>query len=189
MIPAPRRNRPYLFWIILSLPAIAMVAAALAGIRFAYNNVTGMVAGVFLAATLFVTPLLRLLGPVAWLRGNVRRHLGVASFVYSLLHLAAWLARATLEDVLYSFLRPEIVTGWIALAIMFPLALTSTDRSVRRMGPGWKALHRWVYLAALLTLAHWYLAGVWIRTMVAMSVPLVALGLWRLWRFQARATR
>jgi sulfoxide reductase heme-binding subunit YedZ len=50
-------------------------------------------------------------------------------------------------------------TGWLAFVIFVPLALTSNDLSLRLLRRGWKSLHRFAHLAALLTLAHWVLTA------------------------------
>lgn len=110
-----------------------------------------------LIASLAVTPLRRHLG-VNLLR--FRRALGVLAFTYVGLHLAVWLAldvqtlaRAG-EDILK---RPYISAGMAAFALLLPLAATSTDRAVRRLGARWRRLHRLAYPAAVLGGLHYVL--------------------------------
>jgi sulfoxide reductase heme-binding subunit YedZ len=111
----------------------------------------------FLIASLAVTPLRRHLG-VNLLR--FRRALGLLAFTYVALHLAVWLAldvqtlaRAG-EDILK---RPYITVGMAAFVLLLPLAATSTDRAVRRLGVRWRQLHRLAYPAAVLGGLHYVL--------------------------------
>ena len=127
-----------------------------------------------LLATLAVTPLRKQLGLHALARW--RRFLGVWSFVYALLHLAAyaWLDLGLdLAEILHDLMtRPVITVGWLALAFMLPLGLTSTNGAIRRLGAQkWQRLHRLVYLVAILSVLHFLLkkagkqdfAEVWIH--------------------------
>ena len=116
----------------------------------------------FLLITLAVTPLRHLFPRQVWTRrlAQNRRYFGVASFAYALPHVLAYLIRKEefaliAEEAAY----PEIWTGWIAMAIFLPLALSSNNWSVRRMGRAWNHLHRFVHLAALLVFAHWVLSA------------------------------
>ncbi|REC56157.1 protein-methionine-sulfoxide reductase heme-binding subunit MsrQ [Rhodosalinus sediminis] len=110
-----------------------------------------------LIASLAVTPLRRHLG-VNLMR--FRRALGLLAFTYVALHLAVWLAldvqtlaRAG-EDILK---RPYITVGMAAFVLLLPLAATSTDRAVRRLGARWRQLHRLAYPAAVLGGLHYVL--------------------------------
>jgi len=118
---------------------------------------------VFLLLALAVSPLRRLTG-AAWLM-RLRRPLGLAGFAYAIAHLATWVwlehwfeLLPMLTDVIK---RPFITVGAIALFLMLPLALTSTDSMVRRLGRRWSRLHRLVYPAAVLAVLHywWHKAG------------------------------
>ena len=177
-----------LLWAAFALPGAALVALGLAHVKLPYVNLTGVLAGWFLALTLLVTPVQRLVGPLPWLKSK-RRYLGVAAFGYMLLHLAVWLAKANWPNFLGSFTRPELLLGWIAAVIMLPLALTSFDGAVRALGRMWKQLHRWVYPMAVLVLAHWLMAGDWVRTAIATAIPVLVLEIWRYSRFRGRPTR
>ncbi|MDD2729890.1 sulfite oxidase heme-binding subunit YedZ [Malikia sp.] len=113
-----------------------------------------------LLATLAVTPLRKQLGLHALARW--RRLLGVWSFVYALLHLAAyaWLDLGlNLAEILHDLMtRPLITVGWLALAFMLPLGATSTNGAIRRLGARkWQRLHRLVYLVAILSVLHFLL--------------------------------
>jgi sulfoxide reductase heme-binding subunit YedZ len=95
----------------------------------------------------------------AWLLPR-RRYLGVAAFAYATLHAAVYVLRlGDLPRIVAEALEAGLLTGWLAFAIFLPLALTSNDASVRKLGPAWKRLHRAVYAAALLSFAHWILVA------------------------------
>lgn len=113
-----------------------------------------------LMAALAVTPLRRLFPRQAWTAWLVprRRYFGVAAFAYALLHAAVYVLRqGELPKILAESVEAGMLTGWVAFAIFVPLALTSNDASVRRLGRNWKQLHRAVYAAAVLSFAHWIL--------------------------------
>lgn len=110
-----------------------------------------------LAASLAATPLQRLAG-LAW-PVRLRRLLGLFAFAYAALHFLWWLVvdqglalDAVAADVAK---RPFVTVGLVAFLLLLPLALTSTDAWVRRLGfPAWKRLHRLAYPAALLGALH-----------------------------------
>lgn len=163
-----------------------LAVAAVAGYKLPFLAWSGILSGWFIALALMVTPLMLVFGPLPWLRRR-RRYLGVAGFGYGLLHLGFWLAHASIGSFLRSFIRPEVVTGWIALAIFVPLAWTSTDRAVRRLGPRWKVLQRWVYPAAVLTYVHWLMTTENMPLAIASGLPLMLLTVWRLLRRRNRS--
>jgi sulfoxide reductase heme-binding subunit YedZ len=110
-----------------------------------------------LLVTLAVTPLRRLTGQ-AWLV-RYRRMLGLFAFFYAVLHFTTylWLDRlfdlgAIAEDVLK---RPYITVGFAAFLLMVPLAITSTQGWIRRLGRRWKTLHRAVYTIGVLGVLHY----------------------------------
>lgn len=124
---------------------------------------TGTWALVMLCLTLAVTPLRRLSGWNALVR--LRRMLGLFAFFYASLHFTVFLwlehwfdVAAMLLDVLE---RPFVTAGFLAFLLMLPLAATSTQAMVRRLGSRWQALHRLVYLIAPLAVLHfwWHKAG------------------------------
>ncbi len=111
----------------------------------------------FLALSLVPTPAHDLLG-LAW-PARVRRMVGLFAFSYATLHLAWYVGvdqffdlPVLAADVLK---RKFMVVGFTAWLLLVPLAVTSTDRWVRRLGyRRWKRLHRLVYAAALLGVVH-----------------------------------
>jgi sulfoxide reductase heme-binding subunit YedZ len=111
-----------------------------------------------LLATLLVTPLRRIGSwPKLFL---IRRMLGVAALAYALIHLSLYmldqafdLARIAAEIAL----RIYLAIGFAALLGLAVLGATSTDRSIRRLGPRWHQLHGLVYGIGALALAHYFL--------------------------------
>ncbi|MFP4304656.1 MAG: protein-methionine-sulfoxide reductase heme-binding subunit MsrQ [Rhodosalinus sp.] len=109
-----------------------------------------------LIASLAVTPLRRHLG-VNLIR--FRRALGLLAFAYVALHLAVWLLLdvQTLSRVWEDIVkRPYITVGMAGFLLLLPLAITSNDWSVRRLGAaGWRRLHLLAYPAAILGAVHY----------------------------------
>ncbi len=115
-----------------------------------------------LMGALAVSPLRGLFPQQAWTAWLLtrRRYLGVAAFAYALLHAAVYVLRQReLPIIVAEALEAGLLTGWLAFAIFVPLALTSNDSSVRRLRRAWKRLHRAVYVAAILSFAHWILVA------------------------------
>lgn len=111
-----------------------------------------------LLLALAVTPLRRISG-AAWLAG-LRRMLGLYAFFYALLHALAyvWLDHWFDWDVIGDEIvrHPYLLAGVAAFTLLIPLAATSTDGMMRRLGWRWKQLHRAVYLIAALAVLHDY---------------------------------
>ncbi len=108
--------------------------------------------------TLALRPLQQLTGRIEFLW--LRRLAGLTSFTYATLHLLVY---ATLELALdWSDLgneiakRPFIIVGLIALIGMIPMAVTSTDRAMRRLGRRWQRMHYAIYPVAILAVWHYY---------------------------------
>jgi len=143
-----------------------------------------------LMLALAVTPLRRWFprfGWTAWLSAR-RRYFGVAAFAYALLHAAVYAIRqGDLPKIFAEALDAGILSGWLAFAIFVPLALTSNNGSVRRLGRAWKWLHRSVYAAAALTFAHWILVAFDPTVAVVHLTVLAALELSRFIPLPARA--
>jgi sulfoxide reductase heme-binding subunit YedZ len=120
---------------------------------------TGDWALYFLCITLSVTPLRRLTG-ANWLI-KLRRMFGLFAFFYAFLHFLTFLwfdhffdLAEMWKDVLK---RPFITVGFIAFVLLLPLAATSTNAMVRRLGgKRWFALHRLVYVIAPLAILHFW---------------------------------
>lgn len=120
---------------------------------------TGKTALILLTLSLACTPLNTLLGwkqLLPW-----KRPLGLYAFLYATLHLATflWLDYGLNLPRIYEALFEKwyALVGLAAFLILFPLALTSTKWAMRRLGKNWKRLHKWVYLAGMLAVAHYLL--------------------------------
>jgi sulfoxide reductase heme-binding subunit YedZ len=113
----------------------------------------------FLALTLAVSPLRRLLGLPALIR--FRRMLGLFAFFYGCLHFTTylWLDKffdfhEIANDV---YKRPFITAGFLGFISMLPLAITSTAGWIRRLGGRrWRMLHRLIYVSAAAGVVHFY---------------------------------
>jgi methionine sulfoxide reductase heme-binding subunit len=155
------RDSTWFFWALLSLPFFIPVIRILAfgargGLFFYWTGVASIVLTILALA---VTPFRRFFPAAAlgrWLLRR-RRYIGVAAFAYAALHTVYWLQQAKWGRIVGSFMDIDLVTGWISLAIMTAMAITSNDLSVRRLGPGWKSLQRWIYLGAPLGVLHYLL--------------------------------
>jgi methionine sulfoxide reductase heme-binding subunit len=118
----------------------------------------GITALNMLLITLLVTPARMLTGWSHLLR--LRRMLGLFAAFYALAHFVvyAWLDQgldlaAVGADIIK---RPYITIGMLALLLLVPLAITSTNRMMRRLGRRWQKLHMLVYLVALLGVWHYW---------------------------------
>lgn len=124
------------------------------------TRTTGMLTLVFLCLALAVTPLRKIFGVNALVK--FRRMLGLFAFFYGSLHLLTyiWFDRqfhllSTIEDI---GRRPFILLGMTAFVLMTPLALTSTNRMIKRLGgKRWARLHRLVYFAAIAAVVHFWM--------------------------------
>ena len=112
----------------------------------------------FLAITLAVTPVRELLGVGALVK--YRRMFGLFTFFYACIHLSMWVGVDWFFD--WQSMGGEIVKhkyiliGMTTFVLLLPLALTSTNASVRRLGGArWTRLHRLVYLCAITGTVHY----------------------------------
>lgn len=152
-----------------------------------------------LLITLAVTPLRGLTG-WGWLL-RFRRMLGLFAFFYAVLHFATYLVLdqffhwpSIVEDIAE---RPYITVGFTSLLLLVPLAVTSTNRMMRRLGGRrWQALHRLVYVIAVGGILHftWLIKADYARPLVYGAVLALLLGYrlarrWRGFRGVALASR
>lgn len=144
----------------------------------------------FLMLTLLVTPVRQLTGLTNLVR--LRRMLGLFAFFYASAHFLVYLIldqELDLANVVKDITkRPYITIGFTALVLLMPLAITSTNRMMRRLGRRWQKLHRLVYVIAVLGVWHYY----WqvkrdVREPLLYVGFLVVLFGWRLaWRWRAQ---
>ena len=121
---------------------------------------TGYTTLMLLTISLAVTPVRRLSPRLAWLV-KFRRLLGLFAFFYATLHLLTYIAlyagfnvHAMLDDIAK---RRFITMGVAAWLLLLPLALTSTNWAIRKLGgKRWNRLHRLVYLAAICGIIHYW---------------------------------
>ena len=149
-------------------------------------NHSGLWALRFVVLTLALTPLRWLTG-AAWVI-RLRRQIGLWAFFYAAAHFTVYalfehsLVVSTIVTDIAD--RPFILVGMAAFTLMLPLALTSTQGWIRRLGRNWKRLHWLVYPAAVLGLVHFF----WIIRANRWTEPLLYAGLvavflaWRAWR-------
>lgn len=158
----------------------------------ALERETGILALQFLVAALAVTPLRDITG-IALIR--FRRFLGLMGFWYACLHLAVWVALDRQfdwprigEDLAK---RPFVIVGMAAFLLLAPLAATSTDRAVRRLGPAaWRRLHRLAYAATALAALHYvWLVKAWPPEPLAYAAIVAGLLAYRVVSSAARRAR
>ncbi len=159
-----RRLPTWPVWVVGALPAFWLTFQLFTGGLGAdpvavFERRTGLWGLRFLLAALVVTPLLQLFG-LNLVR--FRRALGVLGFCYIALHLLAWVVldkELWWQEILRDLVkRPFITVGIIALILLVPLAVTSTDSAIRRLGARrWQRLHRLAYPATILGALHYVL--------------------------------
>lgn len=138
-----------------------------------------------LLITLLVSPARALTGWSNLLR--LRRMLGLFAFFYALMHFTMYIGpfqsfswHAIVQDIAK---RPFITIGFADLLLLLPLALTSTQKMMRRLGRRWQQLHRLIYLIAPLGVLHYWkmLKLGWREPLLYAGILAVLLG-WRVWR-------
>jgi methionine sulfoxide reductase heme-binding subunit len=179
-------NSPYFFWLLLALPSFGMLYGVYNGDNLkGLLHPTGEFAARFMILCLMITPLQMLFSSRAWPYWLMRRrrYIGVAAFGYAALHTLFYVVDLnSFSKVVEELLEAGIWTGWIAFLIFVPLAVTSNDWSIRTLRKSWKPLQRWVYPAAVLTLAHWLLVSHDPAAALIHFTPLAALEAYRIWK-------
>jgi sulfoxide reductase heme-binding subunit YedZ len=124
------------------------------------TTTTGILTLIFLSLTVAITPLRKIFGINALVK--LRRMLGLFAFFYGSLHLLTYIW----FDRLFNFIsvgqdvikRPFILAGMTAFVLMAPLAITSTNKMVKRLGgKRWATLHRLVYLSVIAGVVHFWM--------------------------------
>jgi glycine betaine catabolism B len=152
---------------------------------------TGMTALVFLTLTMAVTPVRQITG-WSWL-SSTRRMLGLYAFFYACLHFLLFFSldrsfsiASTGSEMLK---RKYLIVGSIALLVMVPLAVTSTNAMIKRLGgKRWRTLHRLAYVAPIGGVVHYSM-----QVKADLRKPLVFAGVlglllgYRLWAFWRRS--
>lgn len=179
-----RRVPNWLVYIVCALPAPWLVyLGATGGLGVEPINELerrlGELALQFLIAGLAITPLRRYLGINLM---GLRRAIGLITFYYVTCHLLVWLF---LDVQIWSQIwadiikRPYITIGMLGFVLMIPLALTSNNWSVRKLGPAWRQLHKLVYVAAVFGALHfvWLAKGFQLEPILYMLAILGLLAL------------
>jgi sulfoxide reductase heme-binding subunit YedZ len=146
------------------VPTVWLIWAALTGNLTAnpiqeLEHQTGLWVLRFLIITLAITPVRRLTGWNDLIR--FRRMMGLFAFYYACLHLLCYVVLDQFFDVRTMVVdiakRPYITVGMTAFLLLLPLALTSTAKSIRRLGgPRWRRLHQLIYVAAVCGVIHYW---------------------------------
>lgn len=132
-----------------------------------------------LLAGLAITPLRRFAGLNLL---KFRRAIGLLAFFYVACHLLVWLVLDVqiLSQIWADILkRPYITIGMLGFLLMLPLAVTSNNASVRRLGAAWRKLHRLTYVAVLLGAVHFVMLakGFQIEPLMYLGLTVLLLGL------------
>lgn len=156
----------------------------------AMEHAIGLLALQVLVATLAITPLRNLTGLNLI---KYRRALGLVGFFYVALHLTVWwvLDVQLLSEVWKDIIkRPYITVGMLAFVLLVPLAVTSNNRSIRKVGPlVWKRIHMLTYPAILLGGLHfiWLRKGLQLEPLFYMAGIIALLVLRVAWKRRRKA--
>jgi methionine sulfoxide reductase heme-binding subunit len=155
-------NSPWPLWIILSIPAAAMIAGLASGRSEAMDllHPSGEMSARLMIVAMAMAPMAVVIGRRGWLTWLIhrRRHFGVAAFAYAGLHLFFYVIdMGSLDDMLAEIDAPGIWTGWVAIALMLVPATLSNDSAMRAFRHNWKRLQQLVYPIAALIAVHWAL--------------------------------
>ncbi len=147
---------------------------------------------IFLLITLAITPLRRITGQ-HWLI-RFRRMTGLYAFFYGVLHFTTWIwldKFFDLHEMWADILKRRFITvGMLGLVLMIPLAVTSTQWAIRKLGKKWGSLHRLVYLSATAGVIHyWWLVKADISKPLRYAIILAVLLGWRLATWAIKRSR
>lgn len=164
--PSTLWNLPFLRWLVVINGMVPLLVLASDGLRNqlganAVSNAlhtTGKLSLLFLLLSLCMTPLRWISGWGGWI--SFRRALGLYGFLYAIVHFAIYFSldregnlASTIQEMSQ---RRFLWIGAMGLLLMVPLALTSTQTMIHRLGPrNWKRLHRLAYLIAALGVLHY----------------------------------
>lgn len=192
------RLNPYWLWLLLALPGVGMTVELVTSsdprVFRELLHPTGEFAARFMIIALLASPLALIFRKQRWPRWlqRNRRYFGVAAFFYALAHTVLYLVdEGTVAAVVADIPKLYIWTGWVAFIIFVPLAITSTDGWVRRLGRTWKTLQRTTYVAAVFTLLHWAALHDWegVAPALVHFGPLAMLEAYRAWYWMNRRTQ
>jgi sulfoxide reductase heme-binding subunit YedZ len=123
------------------------------GTRFIED--TGIIGMWMLVLVLAMRPAAQLFRPLNWLMSQ-RRNVGLYAFAYAAIHTVAFFVLDHPLQRPKQLLRPYMLLGITAMVLLIPLAVTSTDNMIRRMGGiAWRRLHKLVYIIVPVTAIHY----------------------------------
>lgn len=177
-------NSRWFFWLLLGLPVLGMIIGPVRGQAEAADMLhpTGEFSARLMIMAMMINPLQSIIGPRRWLTWLAvrRRWLGVAAFLYAVLHLIYYVIdMGKVPDMLAEFWALGIWTGWAAMLLFLPLAATSNDGAMRALKTTWKQVQRLAWPAAALTLVHWIFVHNNLGPALVHFVPLAVLFLLR----------
>ena len=147
---------------------------------------------IFLLITLAITPVRRITGQ-NWLI-RFRRMTGLYAFFYGVLHFTTWIwldKFFDLHEMWADILKRRFITvGMLGLTLMIPLAVTSTQWAIRKLGKKWASLHTLIYVSAICGVIHyWWLVKADISKPLRYAVILGVLLGWRIVIWAMKKTR
>lgn len=189
-----RRVPAWSLYIIAVIPPVLMFLSALNGTLGVdpvkeLEHEMGELGLQVLIAVLAITPLRRITG-ISLIK--FRRALGLIGFFYIFLHLLVWLVLDVqiLDQIVKDIIkRPYITIGMAGFVLMLPLAITSNNWSIRKLGPKWRNLHKLTYPALILGGVHfvWLVKGWQLEPLIYLGVIVALLAVRVVWSVAPRA--
>ena len=183
-------NSKPLLWFLLAIPAIPFLKNIVISDVYSSEALyrTGVISTQLLVFTLAITPITQLLkkksigrGVNRWLLQR-RRNFGVASFAYAMLHVLIYLIENNDWQIVWrEAVSIEYGSGWLALIVILPLAMTSNNFSMRVLGKRWKKVQQYAYLLAALTFLHWISFGFFVNPGLQLLAILLIFKTIQLW--------
>lgn len=189
-----RRVPAWSLYIIAVIPPVLMFLSALNGTLGVdpvkeLEHEMGELGLQVLIVVLAITPLRRITG-ISLIK--FRRALGLIGFFYIFLHLLVWLVLDVqiLDQIVKDIIkRPYITIGMAGFVLMLPLAVTSNNWSIRKLGPKWRNLHKLTYPALILGGVHfvWLVKGWQLEPLIYLGVIVALLAVRVVWSVAPRA--
>lgn len=189
-----RRIPAWSLYIIAVIPPVLMFLSALNGTLGVdpvkeLEHEMGELGLQVLIVVLAITPLRRITG-ISLIK--FRRALGLIGFFYIFLHLLVWLVLDVqiLDQIVKDIIkRPYITIGMAGFVLMLPLAITSNNWSIRKLGPKWRNLHKLTYPALVLGGVHfvWLVKGWQLEPLIYLAVIVALLAVRVFWGVAPRA--
>ena len=175
-------NSKPLLWLLLALPAVPYVWDFVVPEMYPPEMLycTGLISTQLLVLTLCISPISFFLKKKQrtrqisqWFLAR-RRNFGVSSFAYACIHLMVYVRLNFDIEILWNeAISWQFGSGWLAFFIMLPIALSSNDTSMRKLGKKWKPIQSWAYFVAIVTFFHWISFNSFIETAIFWLAVLV----------------